>query len=170
MTGNWEIATESVPARFFLYADAYLEASLAVCDRMVADESSRTWPSACVAMMLAAHSVELFLKGAVLTRDSSRVIQSHTITDLKAIYDELYPEPEFAWETPFRTEYLGVSEEEAAALAKKEPVPSVLYRYPVNKGGTEWVGVHGFTPDDFKLVLVAVKKDYTRLYDRLRGI
>jgi len=56
---------------------------------------------------------------------------------LKTIYDGLFPEEEFSWELPFKTEYIGMSEEEAATLARSEPVPSIQFRYPVDLRGTD---------------------------------
>lgn len=168
MIGNWEISSLSVPERFFEYAHSYLEASIALCKEMELKPSKRTWPNACVTIMLSAHSVELFLKGAISIRDPKRKTTGHRLMDLKTVYDDLCPEKELSWDVPFQTEYLGMSEEEAAALAKKEPVPSVQYRYPVDLNGTEWNGAEGFTPDDYRILLFELKKEFERIQNVLR--
>ena len=68
MIGNWQNSALTEPQRYFEYAKAYLQASIDVCLRMLNDEEQSTWPNASVALMLAAHSVELFFKGAILVK------------------------------------------------------------------------------------------------------
>ena len=68
MIGSWQISHLSDACRYREYASAYLKANIEVCKQMLENESERTWPNATVAFWLAAHSVELFLKGAILTR------------------------------------------------------------------------------------------------------
>lgn len=61
-----EIRHLSVPARFFAYANAYRSAAVALYQQMATDRESCSWPNASVVLMLAAHAVELFLKGGHL--------------------------------------------------------------------------------------------------------
>lgn len=105
MIGNWEIAHFDEPASFILYAEAYLQASRLVCLRMQEDNSDNTWPNAAVAMMLAAHSVELFLKGAIFSRDQNALTKTHSIDQLAKTYFRLLPEAEFSFDIPFQWEY-----------------------------------------------------------------
>lgn len=170
MIGNWEISDLSRPARYIVYAKAYLQASISVCGDMAKHKSQQTWPDACVTMLLASHSVELFLKGAILGRDAKRELKTHNLAELKRIYDALFPEEKFGWEIPFRTEYLGFSAEEAAALEKKQPLPSILYRYPFDREDGQWAGIHGFEPEGFLRVLSALNEDYARLVKHLDAI
>jgi hypothetical protein len=167
--GNWEISGLSIPEKFFEYASAYLEASLAITEEIKCRSAMKTWPNASVAMMLAVHSVELFLKGAILFQEPKKKLHSHRLAALKGIYDGIYPEKEYMWELPFRTEYLGISEEEAAIIAKKEPVPSIQYRYPVDLKGGEWGDASGFYPEGFMVVLEDLKAIYERINKLLQS-
>jgi hypothetical protein len=163
LLGNWQIDQEGEAERHFLYADAYLSASEAVSIRMQNAEGARTWPNASVALMLAAHSLELFLKGAIFLREPTAKTGHHRIDDLYKQYTALYPDSKFTFDPPFRTEYVGFSEVEIKALKKKQPLPSILYRYPVPRPGEEWGSVLAFDPDGFLAVLTHLRDDYGRI-------
>lgn len=163
MIGNWQISHVSESQRYVLYAHAYLNSARLSCEQMAIYEAQRTWPNATVVLMLAAHSVELFLKGAILGRESNAKVNHHRIDFLSEKYKQLYPEPAFEFEVPFRTEYPSIPEEEIQALKKIEPVPSVLFRYPIRKPGVEWEGIHAFEADDFLRILSSVASAYERI-------
>lgn len=167
---NWHMVTDSeilhlaVPQRFFEYAHAYRNAASALCIKMTTEDASCTWPNATVVLLLAAHATELFIKGAILCRDPAATMEHHRIDDLSAEYRKLYPEPSFEWDIPFMTgEYPDMAETEIAALKKATPVPSILYRYPVSKGGRKWRGAFGFEPYSFLGLLEQVKYDFERI-------
>jgi hypothetical protein len=170
MIGNWQALSLSVPRRYMEYADAYLAASADVSRRMSERAEKRTWPNACVAMLLAAHSVELFLKAFILTRSPGEALGHHRLADLDKSYRALFPESSFQLEIPFRTEYLGMTDAEVEMLNKDEPVPSILFRYPVRKPCVEWEGLHAFEPRQFLLILEQVEKDYARIVAQLGDI
>lgn len=165
---NWRMVTNSeihhltVPQRFFEYAHAYRNAASALCLKMTSENSSCTWPNSAVVLLLAAHSTELFIKGAILCHDPTEIIENHYIDDLSAKYRKHYPEPLFEWDIPFKTEYFGIAETEIEALKKMNP-PSILYRYPVARGCKEWNGAFGFEPHSFLELLEQVKCDFERI-------
>jgi hypothetical protein len=167
MIGNWQISHYDEPKRFLLYANAYLQASRSVCLRMLEESAQHTWPNAAVAMMLAAHSVELFLKGGIARQDSAALAKIHRIEDLADTYFRLLPVPEFHFEVPFVSEYLGFSEDEIAALKKEYPTPSVQFRYPVKSQGVEWRGVHGFETRGFLTVVRELESAYERIGEHI---
>ena len=169
MIGNWEISGLSLDEKFFKYSIAYLDASISITTQVDNNLEMESWPHASVAVMLAVHSVELFLKSTILFREPKRKLQSHRLDDLKAIYDELYPEDKYVWELPFKTEYLGMSEEESAVLAKNEPIPSIQYRYPVDLKGEEWVDAAGFLPQEFLKLLGDLKIYFNSTYSELKS-
>jgi hypothetical protein len=168
---NFSQQTE--PTRFIAYANAYLQASRAMCERMGEGTPDRTWPFAAVTMLLAAHAVELFLKGAILARDPSQFKTHHKITELKQIYDGLFPEPEFSWDLPSGVEYLGFLEESDTNLLKGGYSPSILHRYPVDKPemddkpGIEWEGVQFFAPEMFLENITNAENDFSRIGKQL---
>ena len=167
MTGNWQIAHLSESQRFILYAGAYLEASRSVCLRMRKEEEENTWPNAAVATMLAAHAVELFLKGAIVSRDPKALAKIHRIDQLAETYFNLFPEDEFAFVVPFQSEYPGFSEDEIATLKKEEPIPSILFRYPVKSHDVEWQGIHGFEAQGFLELIAELRDAFSRIGGRI---
>ncbi|QBQ53076.1 hypothetical protein [Nitrosococcus wardiae] len=165
-----DIRSLSAPERFFTYAEAYLGAANAMCQQMVQDPASGKWSNAAVVLMLAAHAVELFLKGAILARETLNISwnRGHNLHELAADYRSHFPEPSFNWDIPFQGEFpVGFSEAEIDAFRKEIPAPSILYRYPVQKGGDEWQGLYGFEANSFLLLLIELKHDFIRIKTQL---
>lgn len=170
--------------QFFSYADAYLSASAVLCRQMENEDTRYTWPHASVVLMLSAHAVELFLKGALL-KSMNKLEATHDIQQLAEKYREMFTDPALAWDIPFANE---LSKTELVAQMKQlwsdidetklrnsidaTPDPSILYRYPVNKAGMEWQGAYGFTPTGFLPRLEQLELDFKRIrleLDKLRS-
>lgn len=149
MITNSQMLQFSTPYQFIDYARAYLVAALDSCGRMVAIESQRTWPHGSVAYLLAAHSVELFLKGLILHREPAFRPNSHDIDKLIEKFTSLYPEKDFQVDFPFKTIFLGPLEPAEQPQTGKLTPLSVLYRYPVNQEKTPWSEVCGIEPIKF---------------------
>ncbi|MGM0988800.1 MAG: hypothetical protein ACQEXI_17725 [Pseudomonadota bacterium] len=163
MIGNWESFGNEDSQRYLEFATAYLRASEDVCSRMASSASEKTWANASVALMLAAHSVELFLKGMLLSKGIKNS-WGHSIDSLYDTYRSTYPGDAFSFDCPFVTEYLGMSDEEInEAKEKSNNQASVVFRYPVNRPGVEWDGIHGFEPDGFLEELESLNSTYSRL-------
>ena len=163
MIGNWESFGNEDSQRYLDFANAYLQASEDVCRRMASNASEKTWANASVALMLAAHSVELFLKGMLLSKGNSNS-WGHSIDSLYDTYQANYPEDEFSFHCPFVTEYLGMSDEEINRAKKKSKnQASVVFRYPVSRPQVEWDGIHGFEPERFLEELESLKTTFCRL-------
>ena len=112
MITDSEMSNLTVPQRFFEYAIAYRNAASAMCTSMVETQSLRTWPNANVVLLMAAHSIELFLKGVILSRDPLAKIEHHFLDSLGTEYKRLFLESQFDWEIPFGTERGDLSEPE----------------------------------------------------------
>tara|TARA_R110000868_G_scaffold409982_2_gene696778 strand:- start:271 stop:783 length:513 start_codon:yes stop_codon:yes gene_type:complete len=170
MIGNWEDFGRDEPTRYFEFATSYLKASKDVCIRMNEIEEENSWPNASVTLMLAAHSVELFIKGALILR-GYKGAWGHTIDDLYDRYKITFPEECFHFNCPFVTEYVGFTSEEIVKKKKtKRPQASVVFRYPINKPSLEWDAVHGFETNDFLIILSALGNNYNRLKESLNGL
>lgn len=157
------------PDRYFHYAEAYRSASALLCQKAESDATFNTWSHSAVVLMLAAHAVELFLKGALLKRGVKFEEVGHDLNTLAEKYRATFPDPPFAFECeiPFASP---VSESELIKQRKQSepnldeaeyrkflrtlPEPSILYRYPVNKRRKEWPGLYGFIPSTFLVVLI----------------
>ena len=153
----------SIPQQFFAFANAYRNSAEALCERMINNDSEGTWPSAAVVLMTAAHATELFLKGLILAKTPDADIQSHNIDLLARDFRNLYPEHETNWNIPFKTEFPGIDDQEVENLIRKQVPPSIRYRYPVTKDGTEWNGVSALRAATFKPVLQELQNTFQRL-------
>ena len=162
--------------QMFTYAEAYRNAAAIHCQHMIKDAASCTWPNASAVLMLTAHAVELFLKGAILKRSPNANVwdHQHSIDDLVAAYKAQFPESSFEWDIPFKggdgypdtftVEQIKKIEE----LKKKIRCPSILYRYPVDKEGKEWRAMLGFEPRGFLSLLEQVETDFERIRSQLK--
>ena len=169
MVTDAEIRRLTVPEKMFAYADSYLRGALALCEEL-AQSVKCTWADGSVVLMMSAHATELMLKGMLLKRMPEQGIWNlgHDLEKLCAAYRAQFPESEFEWEIPFRTDYPSeMTAEEIAQLAPvRDAPPSILFRYPVDKTGQNWRGLYGFEPNSFIPVLRRMKNDF----DRLRSI
>lgn len=170
-----------VPERLFIYADAYRNSSATLCQKMIDDPATFTWPHGSVVLMLGAHAVELFLKGALLKRDPGLDVwnHGHNIETLKDEYRSHFPESVFEWDIPFASElntedfiakliewYPELTPEQARQEAGRS-FPSIVYRYPVARGGKEWEGVYGFEAPSFSKLLDQLGEDFERIKSHL---
>ncbi len=134
------------------------------CHRMVCHEAQCTWPNANVVLFLAAHSFELFLKGAVLAKKpNTNFGNGHNLHELQKQYDETFGETELSLEPFFLTEAPGRSDAELAGILRSEISRSIRYRYPVDRESKDWPGIHGFSPKDMFGALEELGEDYSRI-------
>lgn len=165
----WKLVTNSdlhhldVPQRFFAYAHAYLDAATALCSQMVANPQLYTWPHGSVVLILSAHSVELFLKGSLFKLYPPEELEHPRLEDLAEKLFQHFKGHEFELDIPFKTNYAGFNEAEVEALKKRAPIPSILYRYPVSRGGNEWQGAYGFEAHSCIPVLENLQAAYVRI-------
>ncbi|MBP6078959.1 MAG: hypothetical protein KA505_09130 [Xanthomonadales bacterium] len=146
------------------FAEAYRQAAMDFCHRLIEHESQRTWPNANVVLLLAAHSVELFLKGAILSREPEyKFGPGHSLDELQAKYERVFTSAEFRFEAVFMSDYPGISDQEANSLRAMAPPPSIQFRYPVSKNLSEWEGVHALEPETFFETLIFLGEEYERL-------
>ncbi|MBS0151366.1 MAG: hypothetical protein JSR31_10530 [Nitrospira sp.] len=162
--------------QFFSYADAYLSASAVLCRQMKNDSTRYTWPHATVILMLAAHAVELFLKGALL-KSTGKLSATHDIQQLAEKYRETFQNLVLTWEIPFanpcseteliaqmKQQWPDIDEAHIKTFITSTPDPSILYRYPFDKPGKQWPGVYGFTtPTQLLTMLDWLEFDFKRI-------
>jgi len=176
-----------VPEQLFPYADAYRSAAAVLCQNMKSDATPCAWPNAAVVLMLAAHVVELFLKGALLKRNPAVNVEAykHSIDSFSAEYRLQFPEPSFKWDIPFAsdlTEAELIAKMRDPSLTKEQieeqiegfkrviaatPDPSILYRYAVDRVRRECLGSYGFEPHSFLVLLGQVESDFNRIKSQL---
>ena len=101
MIGNWELYGLSEAELHYVLADAHVEAALFLASGLRNATYPRTFSHAKVIMSLHHHAAELFLKYA-LSRAAESVPTHHHLRDLWHQYTNAYPDPEFAFQPPWR--------------------------------------------------------------------
>lgn len=168
MIGNWQSKNKPPHERFVELAESYRQAAMDFCHRMIEYREQQTWPNGCVVLLLAAHSVELFLKGAILSREPEASFPpNHRLDQLGEWYARLFPEPELQIDLPFQSDYSNIPEAEVDALRAAQPIPSILFRYPIQRDGTEWPGLQAFEAESFFEILDSLGSDFERVGGRL---
>jgi hypothetical protein len=165
MVGNWELSGKSIPSQFLAFAEAYLASACRLCRILKRSTRKRTYPRGAVVLFLAFHSVELFLKAAILNKSPNEGL-SHDIKQLLNRYRVLYPGKKYHFEIPFGTEYLGFEPPD------KLPVPppqDQTNRYPIDKKYREWEGTFGFIPETFLSTLETLQGDFDRIKKKIFG-
>jgi hypothetical protein len=148
----------------FAFAGAYLDSALRLCVILARSHRKATFERASVVMFLAAHAVELFLKGAILRKRPDLHIGHHDLEQLHSTYTGLYRAKRFAFtRQPFQVEYLGMTPAEAREAKKSSPPIDQLYRYPKDKSGKPWAAAIGIEPSSCRKWLLELQADFTRL-------
>lgn len=117
-------------------------------------------------MYLAHHSVELFLKGMILRKAPEETF-THDLGHLANRYHALYKSKKFKFNVPFSVTSAGVAEEEIALAQKFSRTRTERLRYPIDKNGKPWGGVHGFEPSSFLKTLTELDESYERIRSRV---
>jgi len=169
MVVDSELLNLSIPERYLEYSEAYLNSASTLNSAMLSGQQENSWPNAAVVLMLSAHAVELFLKGAMYFKDANAHIAHHNIETLYKTYLNEYKDQSYFFEMPFISEYPSMSEAEIQALQKevKPPLPSILYRYPTESSTKEWGGAQGFEASSFSLILSKLQNDFKRLRNEI---
>lgn len=105
-------------------------------------------------MSLHHHAAELFLKYA-LARAGESVPPHHHLRALRDLYKTAYPDPEFDFQPPFVTVFMGHSQSEAEQAKQDESEyrnrnkMDQATRYHTDREGQPWPGAHAVVPDSY---------------------
>lgn len=157
-----EIRSLSQAEQFFNMAEAYVDAAV-LQTSAVQKNADSSWPDASVALFLAAHGTELFLKAEILKRNSSKVVKdfSHSIRELLIEYRLLYPEPEYNCDFPF--DFDEILSSMPKGVQDEINSPSMVFRYTVNKKNSQWQILNGFVASSFLVELRQLKQSMADL-------
>jgi len=166
MKGSWELKGKETPEQFRLFAHAFLDSSQALTKALIESDQSRNFLLGNPALYLARHAVELYLKGAILTRDSMER-PHHELEKLYEQYVALFAnDNRCAWNVPFRVEVLGfeATETDSArdAFLKQFPGDQLL-PYPADKTMKPWPLVSTFDASTFIDSIATIRGDFERL-------
>ena len=167
LTSDSNIRMLPVHEQLFAFAYSYLTAAQVLGQRAVERTEHKDWPGGAVVLMNAAHAVELFLKAALLRKNSEFDIWafSHDIHSLANEYERQFPEPELSWDIPFRHSLpADLTQDEKKYYRQHTAQPSIQLRYPVSRLGTSWLTLQAFEPHSFQQDLSRLEKDFDRIY------
>lgn len=165
MVGDWEIKNMPIPLQFVAFAEAYLDSAYRLCKILKRSTRKRTYPRGAVVLYLAFHSVELFLKAAILNKSPNEGLH-HNVENLLKRYRKLYPGKRYYFEIPFGTEHVGF---EPSDELPTSPPQDQVNRYPVNKKKVDWAFGIGFLPESFLSKLEEFQYDFERLKKEIFG-
>lgn len=175
-----DLQLKSVPEQLFLFADANIESADTLCANLCADTDRATYAHGAVIQSLAFHSLELFLKGAILLKVPTEQFcgrSGHDLDQLAQRYANLYPGNDFSFDIPFRQlpDTHGMDPRIAQEIVtyareqnQKTPVDQ-LHRYPINQQGKSWNTVLGFEPNSFHCTIQKLKCEFARIKSRLQN-
>jgi len=163
-----EVVSLNVSEQFSAFSNAYLDSAIRLCTVLSRSTKKATYARGSVVLYLAFHATELFLKGAILKKaPKDNILTTHNIGNLNNRYKKLYPgkryqfhllftseEPDFSNTEPDKVKELKIT---IAEIEKVNP-PDQKYRYPQNRKGMPWCGVHGFEPSSFLRELKQLKE------------
>ncbi len=143
--------------QFAAYAVAYLDSAQRLCDLLARSHRKATYERGAVVLFLAAHAVELFLKGAIVHKAPNERF-SHDLEHLIRRYHALFPGKKFRLEVPFTTGLpSGMTVEEKRRVKKLVAPPGELYRYPIDKAYKPWSGAYGIEPSSLSRELAKLR-------------
>lgn len=159
---SWQSDGKSIPEKFYYFSNAYLDSAERLCKVLVRSTRKASYERGAVVLYLAFHSVELFLKAAILQKSPGENL-NHDIEHYEKRYNNLYPVKKYRFIVPFKTVYCGYEPPETMKIKHTTPPRDQVHRYPTGKDGKEWDGIFTFEPSSFLSDIQALKSDIHRL-------
>lgn len=157
--GSWQSDGKSIPEKFCHFSNAYLDSAERLCKVLIRSTRKASYERGAVVIYLTFHSVELFLKAAILQKCPEEYL-NHNIEHYEKRYKNLYPAKKYRFEIPFKTTYYG---HEPPEIKNISPPIEQVHRYPTDKDGKEWDGIFAFEPTSFLSDIQAIKSDTHKL-------
>lgn len=147
---------------------ANLDGAMCLCREMIIGHYKSTFDHATVILSLFHHSIELFLKYALLTKGVNPP-KDHYIRGLFREYEQTYPDLGFSLRLPFITEFLGFTAEEVMRNIAEEGHDKnrndKMVRYHTDHSGNRWDMIQAFEPNMF----LAQAEEISNELIRIRG-
>lgn len=168
--GNWEAYPLDAPVKYARFAKAYLSSALSLCINFEND-TEPCYEKGCVILYLAQHSVELFLKGAILSKKPLEQLNKHNINELKLIYSKTFKGSEYNLYNPFKIFLRGYKaadkERKNEIRANIDKLRPETYRYPLDKKQNKWKIAHAFNPISSLHELKQLEKSFDNLIPKI---
>ena len=162
--GSWQLEGESMPEKFSDFSDAYLDSAERLCKALVRSTRKASYERGAVVLYLTFHSVELFLKAAVLHKCPQEKL-NHNIEHYEKRYNNLYPAKKYKLTVPFKTTYCGHEPPDVEKIKYNPSPQDQVNRYPSDKSGKEWDGIFAFDSTSFLNDIQVLKSDIHRIRD-----
>ena len=164
--GSWELNAVETPKQFRLFAYALLDSAEALTKSLITNEQAKNFLMGNPVLYLARHAVELYLKGAILTRNDMKR-PHHELESSAEQYASLFADDaRCAWDIPFRVQVLGFDPQQIESVRKEHlkrfPGDQRL-RYPADRTMKPWSFVATFDATTFERQIAAIRRDFERL-------
>lgn len=140
---------------------AYLEGAERLCDALVSGAWISSFHKGQVALWLAFHASELFIKGCICKADPARLKSQHSLGELLLTFSDLYPALKF--QPPFGPEPVPADWELMELALKSDANLHVELRYPTDKSGRQWSQDRAFSGGLFLSDLAVLRADIERI-------
>lgn len=171
-----------VHGQLLAFARSYLDAAIALGERLCTTAKGASYADGAVVMSLAFHSLELLFKAGILKAQPLEQFSGKSGHDLAALssrFFNLYPKRDFQFDVPFGYELAKPVEPmtqaelvalEAYARGQERRMPQdQRHRYPIGIDGTPWDGIFGFEPHMFLTTLQELQQVYARILPQLNA-
>jgi HEPN domain-containing protein len=126
---SWDYEDLAESDHWFLMAQAYFDCSFHLFTEMARETFDRSYHRALVAVSLFNHSIELFLKAAIIEANKM-VTSSHNLEQLYNQYRKLYPGKKYEFE----------GEIPSVVTPHQNTPHNEFARYPTDHAGRPWPG------------------------------
>ena len=150
-----------IPEQFVTLAFSYLEGSERLTTDLAQGEWTPSYQRGQVAMLLAIHATELFLKACIRKASPTTLRNVHSLGELRVEFSTYFPGIEF--EPPFGTEAMPADWELFELAIQSDRTAHEQLRYPVNRQNAAWLGVRSFVPNLFAADLLKLRADMERV-------
>ena len=153
--------TAELPEQFRALSEAYLEGA----ERLSSELASAAWEPnyhrGQVAMWLAFHATELFLKACVRRAAPGVLKNVHSLGELRLEFASHYPG--LVFEPPFGPEPVPADWMLMEMVLESDKTAHEQLRYPVGRQNAPWGGVRTFEPSSFRSEVRQLRADIERV-------
>lgn len=142
-----EFRSLSAADKLYQQATAFIDAAAVLCQAAGEKGQDLRWSDGSVCYYCINIATELYLKAAILRAGSKSPPTVHDISGLLRLYEELLPDGQFHFPTPWRLSATDIEEALGQSFyAEVDRKPDQLYRYAIGKDGRGSAGLQFFTP------------------------
>lgn len=155
---SWDINEKPKSERYFILAQSYIECSISIFESILQKSLEATYSNGHSGAFLFGHSLELFLKGAIIYA-KGKVDNIHNLENLYNEFKKSYPGKNF--------EFNGEIDD---FIKQDKLMPyNKFFRYPIDNEGNVWFGNYFYNFEIWNDQLRKFKNDYKRLLTLIKN-